>query len=196
MLKKDVLMHEKLVKIPTPEFIVLYNGIKAYPEQKILRLSDAFYDIPKYNAANLELEVTVYNINDGHNPKIFESCAKLKEYAAFVGQTRKYPHDPREEAFKKAIQYCIEHNILREFLTENSTEVINMLTEWTWEEELQVRVQDALEEGREEGMEKDRTQVLALIDQGLSTAELRTYLLNNTRTVTAGTEVAGMPVQG
>ncbi|MDR2247116.1 MAG: Rpn family recombination-promoting nuclease/putative transposase [Treponema sp.] len=32
----------KLLKIPRPEFIVLYNGTEPYPDRTVLRLSDAF----------------------------------------------------------------------------------------------------------------------------------------------------------
>ncbi len=34
-----------LVKIPRPEFIVLYNGTDEYPDYKELKLSDAFMDV-------------------------------------------------------------------------------------------------------------------------------------------------------
>jgi hypothetical protein len=30
------------IKIPKPEFIVLYNGVDKHPKEKILKLSDAF----------------------------------------------------------------------------------------------------------------------------------------------------------
>ena len=36
------LYREKLLKIPTPEFIVLYNGIKPFPAEMTLKLSDAY----------------------------------------------------------------------------------------------------------------------------------------------------------
>ena len=52
-----------------------------------------------------------------------------------------------EKAIKKAIVFCREHNILKEFLEKNATEVINMLmTEWNWDDALAVR----FEEGKEE----------------------------------------------
>ena len=54
-----------------------------------------------------------------------------------------------------------EHDILREFLEKNATEVINMLmTEWNWDDALAVRfeegIEEGLEKGREEGLEKGR----------------------------------------
>ena len=44
ILKKDgkKLYNRKLIKIPTPQYIVFYNGEDDYPEESKLRLSDAF----------------------------------------------------------------------------------------------------------------------------------------------------------
>jgi len=54
-----------------------------------------------------------------------------------------------EKAAVSAINYCIANNILKEFLEEHATEVINMLMgEWDLEEAVEV----AREEGREEGV--------------------------------------------
>jgi len=47
----------RLVKIPTPEFYVFYNGQDEYPNETILHLSDAFMTKPTY--VPLELEVKV-----------------------------------------------------------------------------------------------------------------------------------------
>jgi hypothetical protein len=67
----------RLVHIPRPEFFVLYNGVAPYPDEELLKLSDAFEsgllpDITKKTTA-LELEVRVININHGRNKEIAES---------------------------------------------------------------------------------------------------------------------------
>jgi len=64
----------KCLTIPWPEFYVLYNGEKPYPEKSVLRLSDLFekpQDLGLPQKANplLELEVKVININEGKNLK-------------------------------------------------------------------------------------------------------------------------------
>jgi hypothetical protein len=41
--KRDI-YREKRIPLPFPEFIVLYNGTAPYPDEHILRLSDAFLD--------------------------------------------------------------------------------------------------------------------------------------------------------
>ena len=50
-----------LVKIPTPEFYVFYNGVKDYPNETELKLSDSFMTKPE--RIPLELTVKVLNIN-------------------------------------------------------------------------------------------------------------------------------------
>jgi len=69
----------------------------------------------------------------------------------------------RAQALKMAIEYCREHDILKEFLETHSTEVFNMLThEWNMDKALAVRY----EEGREEGWERGREEGL---ERGLET---------------------------
>ena len=48
--------HERLVEIPTPEFIVLYNGIKPFPAEMLLKLSDSYKveDIAKATGLSIE----------------------------------------------------------------------------------------------------------------------------------------------
>ncbi|MDR1979804.1 MAG: hypothetical protein LBQ42_13795 [Synergistaceae bacterium] len=43
---KRALYKTKLLKMPKPEFYVLYNGQDEFLERKELRLSDAFHEIP------------------------------------------------------------------------------------------------------------------------------------------------------
>lgn len=71
-----------IVKVPTPSFIVFYNGTEKQPERKELKLSDAF-SVPVEDPA-LELKVTQLNIKAGHNKKILEKCAVLKEYSQYI----------------------------------------------------------------------------------------------------------------
>lgn len=85
---QDQLYRRTLVKIPTPRFLVFYNGTEKQPERKVLRLSDA-YEQPD-EQPQLELIVTVLNINDGMNRKLLEDCRQLKEYMQFINKVRTY----------------------------------------------------------------------------------------------------------
>ena len=155
------LYREKLIKIPTPEFIVLYNGDAPYPERKELRLSDAFMNIeslkkPENGYFPLELIVQVYNINNGFNSKILESSKTLWNYSFFIGKIKEYRKNlPLDESVKRAIKYCINNNILRKFLESNSSEVFNMLFgDWDLDIAKEVWQEEAREDGWEAGIEK------------------------------------------
>jgi len=120
-----------------------------------LKLSDAFESglLPEKGHPALELEVRVININQGRNREIAEKCKTLGEYSVFIEKVREFEKetDNLEEAVKKAVIYCRDHDILKEFLEKNATEVLNMLmTEWNWDDALAYRY----EEGREEGLEE------------------------------------------
>jgi hypothetical protein len=75
---------QTLVKLPRPEFIVLYNGSAGYPDKTTLRLSDAFELVEGNAAVNLELKVEVYNIGKGHNEAIVRKSRPLSGYVDFV----------------------------------------------------------------------------------------------------------------
>jgi predicted transposase/invertase (TIGR01784 family) len=165
------------IPIPRPEFFVLYNGVAPFPDEKLLKLSDAFEcalisDIKKKESVALELEVKVININQGRNKNIAEKCKTLGEYSAFIEKVRELEKETKnfEEAFKKAVIYCRDHEILKEFLEKNATEVMNMLmTEWKMEDALAFRFEEGIEEGIEEGMEKGMEKVARnALAQGIS----------------------------
>lgn len=113
-------------KIPTPRFIVFYNGTKKVDDYNEFRLSSA-YENPTDNP-DLELRVTMLNVNDGHNLELMEHCRTLKEYAKYVARVRKYvtQNIPLEEAVTRAVDECIEEGILVEFLMKNKAEVIKV----------------------------------------------------------------------
>jgi predicted transposase/invertase (TIGR01784 family) len=171
----------KKLFIPRPEFIVLYNGTVSYPDEAELRLSDSFEDatslgIPKENIPKLELVVKVYNINQGHNEGMARRCERLRGYSAFIAKVREYEAlmGDMEAAMREAIRYCVEHDILKEFLRENGSEVMNMLlTEWKLEDALVVEWEEGLEEGLEKGLEKGHEEAARnLLDFGMSPEQI------------------------
>jgi hypothetical protein len=152
----------KLIRLPRPEFFVLYNGVAPYPDENILKLSDAFESgtalgLPEKGSTFLELEVKVININGGRNERIARGCKTLAGYSAFVTKAQELGNSglDKEEAIRKAVVYCREQGILKEFLERHGTEVINMLmTEWKMEDALEVRFSEGWEGGMEKGIEK------------------------------------------
>ena len=141
-------------KIPTPRFIVFYNGTKKVEDRSEFRLSSA-YENPTEDP-DLELRVTMLNVNDGHNNELMEHCQTLKEYAQYVARVRKYAADPDivlEEAVERAVEECIKEGILEEFLVKNKAEVIKMsIYEYDKEFEEKKLRKAEYEAGRQDGI--------------------------------------------
>ena len=75
LVDNDELYSETRLIIPTPEFYVLYNGVSEYPDEGVLRLSDAFEEVFSLGLSEketpaLELIVKVLNIRQGRNGAI------------------------------------------------------------------------------------------------------------------------------
>ena len=144
---------KKLIKIPTPEFYVLYNGTAQYKARETLCLSKAFMQEQK--DFKLELKVEVININHPDNKDFLSSCEILKEYKEFVDKVVEFTNKHGRAGFDMAIEYCIKNGILEPYLKENSKEVRNMLTsEYNYETELNVVRREAREEGISEGIKE------------------------------------------
>ncbi|MBS6195570.1 MAG: hypothetical protein KH828_08325 [Clostridiales bacterium] len=144
----------KLVKIPTPVYIVFYNGNEDIGEEKILRLSDAFTNGNKQS--KMELEVRMLNINYGHNRELMENCKVLREYSIFISRIKEYVQDDSlETAIEKAVDQCIEEDVLRDFLIKRRSEVTNsLLTEYDEEQVLADLSREFYEDGEAAGLQK------------------------------------------
>ena len=77
-----------LVELPTPKFVVFYNGNDMKEDRILLRLSDSFSKTPE--KACMELEALVLNINYGKNKELMEGCRPLMEYSYFVKKVKQY----------------------------------------------------------------------------------------------------------
>jgi len=128
MLTGKSLNSGKRLAIPHPEFFVLYNGKAPYPDEEVLRLSDAFekpeaLGLEEKAAPSLELVVRVININEGRNTELVDKCRKLAEYSVFIAKVRTYEQElgDKEAAMKAAIKFCRDHDILSTFLEQHST---------------------------------------------------------------------------
>ena len=152
MINKDI-YSSRLIRLPTPRFVVFYNGIQKQPERRELYLSDAF-EIPE-ECPSLELRVTQLNINKGYNEDLLKRCPTLFEYVEYVSMVRKYQEtQPLEEAVRHAVDHCIRHNILKDFLLANKAEVVRM-TLYEYDEELHKQTirKESYEDGFDDGFE-------------------------------------------
>lgn len=97
------------------------------------------------------------NINYGYNQLLMNKCKVLEEYARFVDISRQFIQEEqdRQKALNDSVDYCIEHDILSEFLKKYRAEVLGMLLEQfdvkKYERSLRA---EGFEEGQWEGFEK------------------------------------------
>ena len=165
--KRD-LYSRKCVQIATPHFAVFYNGTEKRPEKEVLKLSDAF--INRTDTPEIELTVTVYNINPHNNTQLLAKSKVLRGYMIFVNRVREnlehqnkiaqnaseydeaaYEED-LETAINEAIDYCIEHHIMETFFRENRSEVTkSMVLDYTWERREELIRAEEYEDGKRDG---------------------------------------------
>ena len=117
-----------------------------------LRLSDAFLTQPEN--PELELSVTVYNINWGYNDDLMKACRLLAEYAQYVNQVRQFAEAmPFADAVEHAVDYCIRHDILADFLSKNRAEAIAVsIFEYDEEKHMKSERKEWREIGYQEGL--------------------------------------------
>ena len=177
MIGKRDLYGRKRVQIATPHFAVFYNGTEKRPEKEVLKLSDAF--INHADTPEIELTVTVYNINPNNNTQLLEKSEVLRSYMIFVNRVRENlehqrkieqntrflsseyneaEHDDTElmedleAAINEAIDHCIENHIMETFFRENRSEVTkSMVLDYTWERREELIRAEEYEDGKREG---------------------------------------------
>ena len=100
---------------------------------------------------DLELSVTMINVNYGHNVELMKKCQALNGYSLYISKFREYTEENgivREEAARKAIEYCIDNDVMVDFFEERRKEVVGIMLEVT-EEIIQDLIRD-LEDDKEE----------------------------------------------
>ena len=178
----------RLLKIPTPQYIVFYNGTTNMPDRKELRLSDAFQQPTEQ--PDIEVVAHMLNINYGHNKELMERCRKLKEYAQFIDIIRHYLRENKqwsnEQAISKAIDDCIKNNILRDILQKERLRVMASILSEFDEVGYKEMIQDeAIEDGEIRGSIKlayklklPKPEIIAILrhDYNLSDEEVNQYM--------------------
>ena len=127
LVKTKELYKEKAVGIPAPRFVVFYNGTEDMPAKTELRLSDQY--MVKAKDPELELKVTVYNINIEKGGELLMRSRTLREYMLFVDKAREAMQGKETEEDKRAamngvIDWCIERDILAEFMKKHRKEIV------------------------------------------------------------------------
>ena len=157
MLSKKSIYSKKLIQLPAPEFYVLYNGKEPWTDNSKLYLSSAFAE----NQHNLELVVTVRNIRYNKDNELLQKYKPLHDYSFFVYDVEKRVDsgDSLANAIRSATDYCINHNIMRDYLSANYEEVFEMMSlRWNEKDAKKYWQKEAREEGHADGLAQGLSQ--------------------------------------
>ena len=157
----------KLQPIPRPVCICFYNGKTDEPERNVLKLSDAYE-----GDGDIEVKVTMLNVNYGKNQELMNKCRPLMEYAWLVDMVRTKQNDGKEleAAVDEAIDEMPDTFEIKTFLVGNRAEVRNMfLTEYNEEKVLEQERAEGYDEGYDQGRLSQKTEVAEdMLKEGLS----------------------------
>ena len=129
----------------------------------------------KEEKPKLELEATLLNISGTNNRKLKEACRTLRDYAIYTEKIRAYTETMElAEAVDRAINECIEEDILRDFLMEHKAEARAMsIFEYDQERHMQQEREAGIEKGERQLL---RRQVQKNLARGMSFAEIAEVL--------------------
>lgn len=177
----------KLIRLPAPKYYVFYNGTESADEREDLRLSSAF-------EGNGDVEVVAHmiNVNKGHNEALMRQCRPMAEYSEFVYRIRENIRLglTKEEAAKRAIDDCIEDNILSSLLRKERARVENILIRGLTEEQREqlheIQLQRAIRESKYEDIERITANDLCDVEKacallGVDIDGYREYLAEKSR---------------
>ena len=167
--KKDI-FGSSLIKIPSPRFIVFYNGNQELPDTIKYKLSDAF-EIQD-NSGEFEWTATVINIKKGHNEGLQKNCESLYHYIEFVERVRESQKKGIEasQAINEAVNYAIKNNFLEGFFEEQKMYITNsLLTEFDQELHDRCTREAGYEEGVADGAQQNAiANAKSLYENGVS----------------------------
>ena len=109
--------NSSLQPAPRPKCVCFYNGKQEQPEERILKLSDAFE-----GEGDIEVQVSMRNINYGKNLRMMEACKPLSEYAWLVAAIRQNQDEKMDldAAVDAALDAMPEDFVIRGFLLRNA----------------------------------------------------------------------------
>ena len=156
------LYQNKQIPLPRPEFHVFYTGSKDTLDTEQMRLSDAYME--GEGDIHLELKVTFHNIAYGSEKMLLRMSRPLHDYSFFLNciKTNIAGGMERVRAIREAMRYCMEHDVMKEFLQEHESEVIDMVNfEWNQKDFEEAVREEGWEQGaaqgREEGREEEKS---------------------------------------
>ena len=148
----------KKVTLPKPELYVLYTGCR-YIKEKEISFNKEFFD----NDSPIDLVVKVVTIKN--------SSSILKDYIdfskVFDKNNKKYRFT--KESINKTIDYCIKHNILKDYLNKYKKEVYNIMTSiYSQETATYMYGNERYAAGKADGKKEGRIETfISLVKEGL-----------------------------
>lgn len=179
-IKKRNIYGRTLIQIPTPNYVIFYNGTEPREAVEEMKLSDAFLNSD--TSGRYEWTARMLNLNHPDNAALLNSCKPLYEYTIFISRIQTYQKTmDAETAVEQAVTECIKEGILTEFFTRHRAEVTDLiLTEFNEEIFTQGIREEGLEEGLRQGLEqglKEGEQRFALLTEKLLTDKREKDLL-------------------
>lgn len=151
-------------KAPTPKCVCFYNGTDSKQDRIILSLSDSF---DEDSEPDIEVKVTMININYGHNKELLNACKPLNEYSWFIDKVRNSMTSVFEEAIDIALTEMPDDFLIKSFLMANRAEVKRMcITEYDESRTLAEQREEGRMEGRIEGV---LNTLVSLVKDGILT---------------------------
>ena len=115
-------------------------------------MSDAFKNGAK---GDIEVKVTMLNVNYGRNRRLMQNCRPLSDYSLFTSTVREYKKEglSSEEAVDKALKVLPDDSEVKSLIQINKAEVAEMfLYEYDEEGVMESLKQEAWEDGKAEGI--------------------------------------------
>ena len=189
--KNENLYGHKQIKIPTPRFVVFYNGREKRPAVERMYLSSAYMGEKKN--PDLELACTVYNLNAPENKELLEKSEVLYGYTFFVNRVNANKENGMEleQAIDEAIDTCTRENILKDFFGTYKNEVRRIMAlDFTFERQIELTrmeyYQDGFAEGEAQGEARGETRGM---ERGKKDGQLQTLISQVVRKLRKGKSV-------
>ena len=188
LIRNENLYGRTIIPLPEPKFVVFYNGTEKIPDVVEQRLSEAY--MKRSGEPDLDLKITILNINEGHNRELAEKSPTLHQYMIFVDTVRKYQEQMKFElAIEKAVDECIRNGILADFLKRNRSEVLRMSI---FEYDQETHMKQEREESRELGRLMTLTkQTIKKLKKGLTAEDIADILEEDVDEIKKICKVAG-----
>ena len=133
------------------------------PEQLTLRLSDSFQKMDGDHDPAVEVVAHVLNVNYGKNRALMKRCRRLHDYSYLIQRVRHYTDQglKLDAAMERAIDDCIQQDILKQFLLKHRGEVCNViLTKYDEAFHIQSEKKASYADGLEAGRDQTRREII------------------------------------